>query len=475
MNKIFSITAGISVLLLLLTGCGQKTPAAQDMHSLFQLQEIKGDATLSLFMKLTDPLGESIWMEMEDVEVFSGENWFPIASTRSEIDSNEISAAGQILIGRGGLPSGFYSRLRFKVGKAALARLGEKIILSVDNPVVELSFSSQLRLQKGDSPSLFLTWDSSASIQNKVNFLPRIDVSMQSIPLTTDLAYVSCPAINTVYIVRTDQNLVCGSIGVSGHPTCLKIIEQNNRFYVLSSDQGTIKIFELSSNRILDEVRIPHVQEASYMDVDPSGEWAYVVDERGDQLFRINLSTGVLSDRVRLGSRPKYIMYQQEESILVVSSAYDQKVFYIDPTNLSIVKTLTTGGSPDGLIVLNNLLFVAESSTNMVSVFDTNSGRARAQIHVGRTPRRFVSNFNSIYLANYGEGTVSILRAGQLNVLRDIPVGGNPLEMAVYPARQWLYVGDEGGRGLSVIDLTSNMVVKTIELATPVSGIAVVN
>lgn len=457
-----------------LAGCISGGSTDKNEFELFRLQETGGDAMISVFMELKEPFGPAVWMDLGDLEVFAGEAWLPLAKARDAIHSKEISSKGQILFARGGVKSDRYSKMRVEVKKAALERLGESIFLALDNPVLELNFSSDLFLQKGDSVSVFVTWDTDASVQGAL-FSPQLNVEIQSIPLTVDLAYVACPDIDTVYIVRTDQNKVCGSIGLSGGPKCIFVNRQKNRLYVLCPDEAAVKIVELSSNRYIDEIYIPHVQLASHMAVDPDGEWAYVLDERGDQLLRLSLLRGVFVDRVRLDSRPRFITFLEQQNLLAVSSAFNQKVVFLDPLTLNSMQSIVTGGSPDGLLFINDSIYIAESSTNTVSVYDLSGNRSRARINVGMVPRRFVFANNNVYLANNGDGTVSILRPGQMNVLRDITVGGKPLEMAVYSVSQWLYVGDEEGRGLSVVDLASNMVVKEIELASPVSGLAVVN
>ncbi len=462
-------------LLLVFTGCVPGGPAGGDSLTLFKFQETGGEARLSVFMNLKEPSGPSIWMEIDEVEVLTGERWLPIGTARKEISSKELGASGQLLVARGGVDAGSIKRLRLKINKAALERDGQKIFLALDTPVLEMALADELTLRKGESACLFIRWDTSSSVRNVALFAPQMAVDRQSIPLTTDLAYVACPDIDTVYIIRTDQNRVCGSIGVSGGPTCLEVNVARNRLYVLSPGESSIAILELTSNRALDNVRIPHVQQATYMAVSPDGEWAYILDERGDQLLRLNLVTGVLADTVRLGSRPRFITYLAKENLLAVSSAYAQKVVFLDPHTLATVQTIATGGSPDGLAVADNLIYIAERTTNTVAIYDTISGRSRARVNVGIMPTRLISGNNNMYLANSGSGTISILRPGQLNVLREIRLGGRPYEMAVYSDRQWLYVGDQEGRGVSVIDLSSNRVVRTIELAAQTSGLALVN
>jgi DNA-binding beta-propeller fold protein YncE len=426
-------------------------------------------------LQVKEPDGPLLWMKIKNLEVRSDTSWLPVRAARQELQSQEIAASGQIFAGRGGVPAGRYQAMRFTVEEGALEREGKRIFLALDNPVVEINFPAELTLAKEDSPSLFLTWDTSQSLQGMALLSPKMTIATQSIPLVSDLAYVSCPEQDTIYIIRTDRNMVCGSIGVSGKPGSIIANPAQNRLFVLARQEATVKILELTANRQIDQIRVPLSAKPTYMTVSPDAKWAYLLDEMGNSLLRLNLQTGVLGGQARTGSRPKFILYMEEQNLLAVSSAYSQKIFLLDPVSLAIVRTIDTGGTPDGLFVRDNYLYVAESSSNSVSVFELPGGRNKGRFNVGSKPRRFAFSNNHIYIANSGGGTVSVFRPGQLNISRDVRVGGMPFEMDVSPARQWLYVCDAHSGGVTVIDLSLNKVVGRIELGAVPDTLEVIN
>lgn len=457
---------------LFLAGC-QGGIAHVDSLSPISLQESRGEARLSVFLRLKEPEGPLLWMKIRNIEVQSVNGWLPLGVARQEIQSRDIRANGQILAARGGIPAGRYHGIRFTVEQAALARENDKFLLALDNPVVEISFPAELTLAKGDSTSLFLTWDTAGSMLGTATLSPRMTVAQQRIPLATDLAYVSCPELDTIYVIRTDNNMVCGSIGISGKPGTIVVNAAQNRLFVLARQESAVKILELTSNRQIDQVKIPLSVKATHMTVSPDGESAYVIDETGNNLLRLDLQTGIVAGQVRIGSRPKFILYLEQQNLVAVSCAYAQKIYLLDAISLAIVNTIDTGGTPDGLLVRDNYLYVAESSSNSVSVFAIPGG-GNSRLNVGVQPRRIAFGNSHIYIANYGEGTVSVLRPGQLSVSRAIKVGGMPFEMGVSTTRQWLYVGDAQKGGVTVIDLSVNRIVSFIELgAVPDSFVVV--
>ncbi|MEW6519017.1 MAG: YncE family protein [Thermodesulfobacteriota bacterium] len=477
--RLAGLHAVVNLLVLLcgvifLAGCQQGGAASGGAISRTFLQESSGDARLSVFLRLKEPEGPNLWLKISNLEVGSHNTWFPLATAREEIQRKDVGANGQILAGRGGVPAGRYQSIRFTVEKAALDRDGEMIFLSVDKPLVEINFPAELNLAKEDSTSLFLTWDTAGSMQGTAVISPKMTVSLQSIPLVTDLAYVSCPELDTVYIVRTDQNMVCGSLGISGKPTTLVANQAENRLFILAPKDSAVKIFELTSNRKIDQIRIPLSVKSTYMTVSSDGKKAFLLDEMGNNLLRLDLQNGTVDGQIRIGSRPKYMLYLEDRNLLAISCAYAQKIYFIDANSLAIVNTVDTGGTPDGMLARDNYLFVAESSSNAVSAFELPGGRNNFRINVGIKPRRLAFGNSHIYISNAGSGTVSLLRPGQLNVSRAIQVGGKPFEMDVSLIHQWLYVGDEQKGGVAVIDLSSNKVAAWIELgAAPDSFIVV--
>ena len=68
----------------------------------------------------------------------------------------------------------------------------------------------------------------------------------------------------------------------------------------------------------------------------------------------------------------------------------------------------------------------------------------------------------TVYVANQGGGTVSVIDAATGTVTGTIPVGSQPFGMAVDPATRTLYVANFGGGTVSVIDAATGTVTGTI-------------
>jgi YVTN family beta-propeller protein len=77
------------------------------------------------------------------------------------------------------------------------------------------------------------------------------------------------------------------------------------------------------------------------------------------------------------------------------------------------------------------------------------------------------------YVANAGDGTVSVIDEATRRVTATIPVGDRPVAVAVDPAAHTAYVANAGGDTVSVIDEATRTVTATIAVGGDPDGVAV--
>ena len=463
----------VLLVLVLLTGCSASAGKGADQK--FLANSPAGNlqpARLSVFLHLLQPSAPKVSITMSTVEVLLEETWFPLSSQSITISAEQIGG-GQIFITGNGVPVGSIDRLRFVVENASIVKGGKEIPLINDAPVVEMVLPVELNIGNGDSETIFVTWDVLASLQGTKAITPVMTAISQDVRLTTNLAYVACPDIDTVYIVRTDNNRVVGSIGIQGGPIYLAVEPSQNRVYVLTGKDGDIKVIEITSNRVIDRFKIPLVYEPFYMIVSQDGFWAYIIENRSEYLSKVDLRSGSLAERVNLGVEPNYLISLGEHRQLAISAALSNEVLLLDPDSLSILGVITVGSAPQGLAVWEKFLYVAESGANKVTVYDLESHTTRNRLNVGATPKRILSTDNRIYVTNSGDKSLSVFMPGLFAAYKKISLGGEPLEMATEGNQRWLYVGEEGSKGLRIIEPTSGQAAGFIELGTVPVGISV--
>ncbi|NDY41521.1 hypothetical protein G3N55_01460 [Dissulfurirhabdus thermomarina] len=429
-----------------------------------------GGGRLSVYFQLAAPAAARVRFELSGLEIRSGAEWLPLSGETVTVDT-EILGGGQVLLASRLLPPGPFEGFRFRVAGAVLVRPGGAVPLRVPEPEVRVPL--HVRVSAGDSRCVFLSLDTDRSVQGQAAFVPAVSAVRQEIPLIEDLAYVACPGIDTVAVVRTDTNRVAATLGVAGAPSYLAVDRDRSRLYVLAGAETAIKVFDLTSGRLVDVIRVPIARSPAFMAVNADRTAAVLLDEEGHYVLRLALPDGTLEARSRVGFRPRYAAFLEEAGHLAVSSGMSQEVVLLDPETLSTRQEISAGGIPEGLAEVGGRLFVAETTADTLAVVDLSQGRVERRVNVGRTPRRLLAAGAHLFLANHLSGTVSVLLPGQATVTQEIRVGGRPLEMGASERQRRLYVGDQGGRALVVVGLTSLRVDRRIPLPGVPVGIAV--
>jgi YVTN family beta-propeller protein len=440
-------------------------------------------AQVSLFLSLAEADGPEIWLKISSIEIVSetGET-VPLLNQAVELDAKKIGS-GQIFISRSSLPPGTYMHLKIRLEKSYVQHDDRKVFLALAKPVIEIPFVNAIGFKRTESRSLFIQWNTKTSLKSKAIINPAMSAAIQSSYLLAEFAYVACPDANTIYLLRTDTNRVIGSLGVTGRPTYLAADRVNRKLYILASGEAEIKVYDLEESNFLDGIQVPMTRNPSFMLLaqitDPlTGEeiqTAYILEKQSHDLVRLNLTTGEMLERTKINYKPQYAIYIPQYARLAVSAAESQAVYLLDPITLETREAISLGGTPQGMRVYDNLLFITEDNYRTVTIYDLNRLQVVSKLYVGQSPRRILFNNNRLYVTNYDEGSISIISPRQLIVSRNISLGkSRPSEIAYSLTRRWIYIGDEEYGGVSVLDPTTNKVVDRVHLGASPLGIKII-
>ncbi len=137
---------------------------------------------------------------------------------------------------------------------------------------------------------------------------------------------------------------------------------------------------------------------------------------------------------------------------------------------------------PSGLIFKSNNLFLTEQgnfgSAGKIYKLDTNGSMLLSQV-VGTNPYSLAAANNKIYISNGPAGNVSVVDMNSLSFVRNIRVGVYPQEIMaignkIFVCNTSLFGGAQDST-VSVIDATTDNVVKTIIVQKDPSSLAITN
>jgi uncharacterized delta-60 repeat protein len=118
--------------------------------------------------------------------------------------------------------------------------------------------------------------------------------------------------------------------------------------------------------------------------------------------------------------------------------------------------------------------YITNEGSDSVSVIDTATNKVVATVPVGEDPVgvAVTPNGASVYVTNYVSFTVSIIDAATNEVAHTVPVGEWPWGIAVRPDGAFVYVANYGSNTVSVIDTATYMTIANVLVGQGPYGVA---
>ena len=341
------------------------------------------------------------------------------------------------------------------------------------------------------SSILFLAGSAVAIAFAAQPILAQAKLSPPSSGLINPRAIVFSPATNKVYAVDTNRGAVqiysassgqMHQVKVGSAPVSIAVNTINGKVYVANAGDGTVTVLDGNSDAIA--ATVPVGSHPYSVAVNSVTGYAYITHTFGDQLSILDGTTNTAtdlktgsSDLIAIDSRRGTIYllgYGGAVKVLDVASqklterpigkhvwgltvddgtgaVYVARIEDADVAalerNSSAPTTFQAGAIPCAIAVNSKThkLYVADFGENTVSVIDAKSGGKRTAVAVGNHPKAiaFDASRNLIYAANTSDGTVTVIDAMTNGVLATLPAGKNPYALAVVPGSSRLYVANE--------------------------------
>ena len=257
---------------------------------------------------------------------------------------------------------------------------------------------------------------------------------------STNVVYIANSASNTVSVINCNvprgQNFMPNTVTVGGFPMGVAVNPSTHMIYVTSRDYNTISVIDGKTNTVIKYVQVG-VSPVQVV-VNPNTDMIYVANKDGNTISVIDGKTNRLNNTVPVGKSPVNIAVDQDTNMIYVANKGDNMVSVIngklwekhslgigvDSLPMNHIKNVKVGTGPDGIAV--------DPYTNM------------------------------IYVANYGDNTMSVIDGKTNSVVKTVTVGIQPKGVAVDSKSSRIYVTLSGSRDVSVIDGTKDSLLKTI-------------
>jgi YVTN family beta-propeller protein len=164
---------------------------------------------------------------------------------------------------------------------------------------------------------------------------------------------------------------------------------------------------------------------------------------------------------------------------IYVTNQLDNTASVIDGGTHKTVATVRVGVSPAHMAVSSDRksVYIANTGSDTVSILNTADNTVETTIALPRKSRPIGVALNPngryLYTADGGSNRVSVLDTGTKRVVASVRVGTQPLSVAVAPDGKTVYAANSGSDDVSVIDARTNRVVRAISTGRFPSGVTV--
>ena len=241
--------------------------------------------------------------------------------------------------------------------------------------------------------------------------------------------------------------------------------------YVVNGESNTISVINLSTNKVDKTIDLPQFQATSGMRMMGSGGmmnmWPHQISLSPDK-SKIAVSFPGSDFNSGIGMMVSSFTSGIMMGGTSTNTSTQGKIVILDAVSGDILKEITLEGiafnaafSPDGKEIWTALMM----TTGKVLVFDANTYTLLNTIIVGQMPAEvsFSNDGKKVYVANGMSNSVSVIDAATKKVL-ETPAVGN------YPVGTWpgmggmMYVDNEKGQSISMMNTTTNMITSTLPL-----------
>jgi YVTN family beta-propeller protein len=312
------------------------------------------------------------------------------------------------------------------------------------------------------------------------------------------------PATGKVYAVDSSHAAVliyrageanAKSVRVGREPVSLAVNTANGKAYVANGGDGTVSVIDGSSDAVVATVPIGSRPYSIAVNSVTGKVYAtHTFDDRlsiidGDTNTATALKTGS-TDLIAINSETNtiYLLGYEGGTVLAIDGAkrtmrklqtgihawginLDEKsgTIFVTLVGNAAVAALRKDSSaaaylPAGAIPCSiafdsksNRLYVANYGDDSITVMDEATGTTSASVSVGRHPKAVVfdAKRKMVYVANTSDDSVTVIDAANNTVLATLPAGKNPYALAAVPGGNKLYVANESDDNAStVVDLS---------------------
>ncbi len=250
-----------------------------------------------------------------------------------------------------------------------------------------------------------------------------------AINLRTNRIYVANSGDASVSVIDGRSDAVEAIIAVARLPYTMALDETTNRIYVSHTYAGVVTMIDGATSKA-----IPlKIGDADGVAVDPQNGKVFLYTYEDSYVRILDEATGAVT-KVGVGPHIWGMVFDESTATLYLAHTATNEIVALHENSLS-VSTIPVGKIPCALAVdpETRKLFVANYGDNTVSIIDLQTRRVSRTLPVGRHPQGLAIDFKSkrVFVANLHEDSLTVIDGAKNAVTSTLHAGSRPYAVAV--------------------------------------------
>ena len=280
-------------------------------------------------------------------------------------------------------------------------------------------------------------------------------------------ALVTAQLAGEVALVDLASGKMTGTIAVDGAPAGIALSPDRKTAYVTRPEAQALAVIDIATRAVTASIRLPGGPLG--IAVNPRSGAVYVADWYAERVFILEPSQGELihAGDIAVGKSPSGLAVSQDGLTLLVANRESDSVSVIDLERRLETARIPVGQHPFGLTLAadGKRAYTANVVSNDVSVIDVPSRHEIGRVKTGERPYVIALAQGRGFVTNQYSNSVTAFGLDDLKPIATIDVEDHPEGIAASRDGTSLYVANWGDNTLSVIDARALKV--TGEIAVP--------
>lgn len=262
--------------------------------------------------------------------------------------------------------------------------------------------------------------------------------------------------------------------------------EKGNAVYVASigsrGQEGAARVYKLdpATLAVKDSIDVS-AAPAFGLGLNDKTQVLYTSNTRSNSVHAIDLKTGKIKATITHGkdkSHTREIVVDEKNNLVYVSDV-GGGIWVIDGKTNRFSRQIENAGLSITGLALNSkkgILYAIDMKSDKIVSYDLKKNTVIDSFPAGSKGAINLvldEKNNRLFVANQGNGDVTVLDAQSGKLLQTIATGKGALGINFNPARNWIYVANRGEGTVTIIDAATYKIVSALETGTHPNTIAV--